>query len=291
MDLRHLKTLVTVADADSFASAADQLFITPAAVSQQIRQLESEFDMLLFDRASRPPRLNSNCEELVRRARDLLQQFEQLKSSIHESHVAGRLSIGSVNGIMVSLLPETLSSLTRRHPGIRLRIEEGSSQSLVRRVQRRELDAAIVTDVMELPATLELFPLFSEPLVVIEKSEQDSGSWKETLRKGPFLRLNRQSAMGSLIDRSLKRFRIRVKEIMELDSSDSVVQMALAGLGCGIVPMGRVPTDSARLLTIQPFGEPQVYRKLAMVQRKNTDTPALSHLLYQELQAQLAQRH
>ena len=59
MDIRHLKTLVTVADSDSFASAAEQLFITPAAVSQQIRLLEEELETELFDRAIRPPRLNA----------------------------------------------------------------------------------------------------------------------------------------------------------------------------------------------------------------------------------------
>ena len=262
MDIRHLHTLVTVADADSFASAAEQLYITPAAVSQQIRLLESELGVKLFDRAIRPPRLNSHGQGLIGRARELVEQFNDFKATARSGRVRGELSIGSINGIIVSLLPETLRSLTRRYPDVRIRIEEGSSQFLVRRVMRRALDTAIVSDIMDLPDTMERFPIFSEPLVVIENQEQAARSWREALRGASFLRLNRQSGLGTLIDKSLNRFRIRVEDAMELDSTDAIVQMTLAGMGSGIVPMGRVSAEAARQLRILPFGEPQVHRQV-----------------------------
>lgn len=290
MDIRHLRTLVAVADADSFAHAAEQLFITPAAVSQQIRQLESELGMQLFDRAIRPPRLNSNAESMVGRARELVEQFNDFRSTAGEGQIRGRLSIGSINGITVSLLPETLRSLTRRYPEVRLRIEEGASQTLARKVQRRELDAAIVSDVMNLPDTMERFPIFSEPLVVIENQDVAATSWQQALKQTPFLRLNRNSGLGGLIDKSLKRLRIKVKDAMELDSTDSIVQMTLAGLGSGVVPMGRVSAEAARNLKISPFGEPQVHRQVVLIQRQNTSASELSRLLYQELQSQIADR-
>lgn len=290
MEMRHLHTLVTVADADSFASAAEQLFITPAAVSQQIRQLESELEIQLFDRTIRPPRLNANGEGLVARARELVAQFNNFASTAREGQVRGRLSIGSINGITVSLLPETLRSLTQRYPEVRVRIVEGSSQILVRRVKRRELDAAIVSDVMDLPDSMEKFPVFSEPLVVISNQSQSETSWREAIKSSPFLRLNRNSGVGALIDKSLKRFRIRVEETMELDSSDSIVQMTLAGLGNGVVPMGRVSAEASRSLGIFPFGDPQVQRQVVLVQRKNTSASELSRLLYQEIQSQIAER-
>lgn len=290
MEIRHLHTLVTVADADSFASAAEQLFVTPAAVSQQIRQLESELGIQLFDRAIRPPRLNTNAEDLVTRARELVEQFNDFKSSARERQIRGRLSIGSVNGITASLLPETLRSLTRRYPEVKVRIEEGSSQTLVRRVKRRELDAAIVSDVMDLPDSMERFPVFSEPLVVIENQAHAAMSWREVLERDPFLRINRNSGLGTLIDASLKRFRIKVDDAMELDSTDSLVQMTLSGLGSGIVPLGRVSAEASRNLKIFPFGEPQVHRQVVLVQRKSKAPLELLRLLYRELQSQLAER-
>jgi DNA-binding transcriptional LysR family regulator len=290
MDLRHLKTLVTVADSDSFASAAEQLFVTPAAVSQQIRQLEDELEIELFDRGIRPPRLNTQCEDLVRRARELIEQFEEFRNTARDSEVSGRLSIGSVNGIMVSLLPETLRSLARRYPLIRLRIAEGNSLALIRRVKRRELDTAIVTDPTDLPDTLEMLPIFSEPLVVIVDAEHGASSWREALTDAPFIKLNPNTGVGQRIDTALRRMRIKPRDIMELDSSDSVVQLALAGLGCGIVPSGRVSAEAARSLKVFPFGDPQVHRQVALVQRRNMRASDLSELLYQELLAQVAVR-
>lgn len=290
MEIRHLRTLTTVADADSFASAADQLFITPAAVSQQVRQLEAELGMQLFDRSLRPPRLNTSAETLVARARELIEHFDDFKSSAREYRVRGKLSLGSVNGITASLLPETLRSLRRRYPEVRVRIEEGSSRQLMRRVKRRELDAAIVSDVNDLPGSIERLPIFSEPLVVIENRSQPLAPWRTILKRGPFLRLNKTSGLGGLIDDSLKRFRIRVDEAMELDSTDSIVQMTLSGLGCGVVPMGRVSVEASRALRIFPFGEPQVHRQVVLVQRERDDPSELLRLLYREIQSQIAER-
>lgn len=291
MDVRHLHTLVAVAESDSFAKAADQLFITPAAVSQQIRQIESELGISLFDRAIRPPRLNANGEGLVTKAKELIELFNDFKSNVAEISVRGQLSIGSINGITISLLPDTLRALRRRYPDLRVRIEEGSSQILLRQVKRRELDVAIVSDVMDIPSTIDKFPIFNEPLVVISNTENDGLSWREALQQGPFLRLNRNLGLGSLLDHYLRKYRIKVDTAMELDSSDSIVQMALSGLGCGIVPMGRVSAEASRQLTIMPFGEPQEHRHVVLVQRKNTGASEFSQLLYQELLAQIANRN
>ncbi len=67
-------------------------------------------------------------------------------------------------------------------------------------------------------------------------------------------------------------------------------QMTLAGLGSGVVPMGRVSPEVSRNLRIFPFGEPQVHRLVVLVQRKGAASSELSQLLYQELQSQLAER-
>ncbi|MHA1164597.1 MAG: helix-turn-helix domain-containing protein, partial [Alphaproteobacteria bacterium] len=59
MNIPQLRTLVAIADHTGFAAAAERLFVTPAAVSQQMRALEDELQVALFDRTTRPPRLNA----------------------------------------------------------------------------------------------------------------------------------------------------------------------------------------------------------------------------------------
>jgi DNA-binding transcriptional LysR family regulator len=238
----------------------------------------------------RPPQLTDEGMSLLGRARELVELFDDFRTTAGEKRFRGRLSIGSINGITLSLLPETLRSLRRRYPEVRVRIEEGSSQMLARRVKRRELDAAIVSDISDLPDTMQHLPVFSEALVVIENSERPADSWRDALEQAPFLRLNRNSGLGTLIDRSLRHFRLHVDEAMELDSSDSIVQMALAGLGTGVVPMGRVTPEVSRNLRLFPFGDPQVHRQVVLVQRKDSAVIELLQLLYRELQSQLAER-
>ena len=200
MNLNQLRTLVTVADTSSFAEAAASLFVTPAAVSQQLRQLEQEVGAALFDRSERPPILNALGESLLPRAREVVERFDAFREfATAGPRLRGRLTISSVSGIADTLLPETLNALRRRYPDLLIRIEEGSSQVLVRRVRRRELDAAMVSGDIDLPGGLVQVPLFSEPLVVVAPPGSPATGWREALRGHPFLRLNRHAGVGQSV--------------------------------------------------------------------------------------------
>ena len=96
MNIHHLKTLIAVHDHDTFADAAESLFLTPAAVSQQIRNLEDELQVPLFDRTTRPPRMNAHGVSIVEQARDVLDRFNALAARARSpGEVAGTLIIGS----------------------------------------------------------------------------------------------------------------------------------------------------------------------------------------------------
>ena len=72
MNSIQLKTLIAVADSRSFAEAADRLFITPSAISHQVREIEDYLGLELFDRSTRPPRLNPHGQSVVNRGREIL---------------------------------------------------------------------------------------------------------------------------------------------------------------------------------------------------------------------------
>ena len=78
MNILHFRTLVAVHDAPTFADAADALYLTPAAVSQQMRHLEDTLQIALFDRTTRPPRLNAHGLRIVAQARDVLVSYDRL---------------------------------------------------------------------------------------------------------------------------------------------------------------------------------------------------------------------
>ena len=232
MNLSHLRTLVAIADTRSFATAAEHLYLTPSAISHQIRDLEQELGVPLFDRVTRPPRLNAHGHALVEQGRDLLTRFDTLVALARSpGEIGGQLMLGCVSGVSSDLIPEALAGLRASHPAVLGRMEEGLSDPLAHRVLRRELDAAIITELPEPDPQLKSLLITEEPMVMVAPSDCRLTSWREVLTAYPFIRLNRKAGMGKVIDRALRAERIVVEDAMELDSSEAVVGMARAGLG------------------------------------------------------------
>ena len=281
MNLAHLRTLVAIADTHSFATAAENLYLTPSAISHQMRDLEQELGVPLFDRVTRPPRLNAHGHALVEQGRDLLTRFDTLVALARSpGEIGGQLMLGCVSGVSSDLIPEALASLRASHPAVLVRMEEGLSDQLANRVLRRELDAAIITELPEPDPELKSLLITEEPMVMVAPPDCRLTSWREVLATYPFIRLNRNAGMGKVIDRALRAERVVVEDAMELDSSEAVVGMARAGLGAGAVPLGRLQQVAAGEIVSMPFGEPQIMRRVVLIERRNNPRSDLSRLVY-----------
>ena len=284
MNITHLRTLISIVDSRSFASAADNLFITPSAVSHQMRELETELGVDLFDRATRPPKLNSHGHAVVDRGRDVLAQFDTLVDLARSpGEIGGRLMLGCVSGVSSDLIPQALASLRASHPAVQVSMEEGLSEALANRVRRRELDAAIITELPEPEPELRSLLITEEAMIVVAPRDCRLTQWHEILATYPFIRLNRNAGMGKVIDRALRENRVKVKEAMELDSSEAVVGMASAGLGAGVIPVGRLRQIPAGEVVALPFGEPPIYRRVVLIERSNNPRSDLSQLVYDKV--------
>ena len=284
MNIAQLRTLVAIVDARSFALAADQLFITPSAISHQMRDLESELGVKLFDRATRPPKLNAHGHAVVDRGRDVLARFDTLLELARSpGEIGGRLMLGCVSGVSSDLIPLALARLRASHPAVQVSIEEGLSDTLANRVRRRELDAAIITELPQPEPELKSLLITEEAMMVVAPPECRLTQWQEILTAYPFIRLNRNAGMGKIIDHALRVNRVLVNEAMELDSSEAVVGMARAGLGAGVVPAGRLRQVAVGDVVALPFGEPPIQRRVALIERSNNPRSDLSQLVYDEV--------
>jgi DNA-binding transcriptional LysR family regulator len=281
MNLAHLRTLVAIADTQGFAAAADKLFLTPSAISHQMRDLESELEVELFDRSTRPPRLNTHGRALVEQGRDLLTRFDTLAAQARSpGEIGGRLMLGCVSGVSSDLIPEALASLRASHPAVVVQMEEGLSDALANRVRRRELDAAIITELPETDPELKSLLITEEDMVIVAPPDCRLGDWREVLAAYPFIRLNRNAGMGRIVDLRLRAESVLVDEAMELDSSEAVVGMVRAGLGAGAVPAGRLRHVAAGKVVVLPFGNPPLKRRVVLIERRNYSRSDLSRLVY-----------
>ena len=95
MNLRHLRTFVTIAETGSFQAAAERLFLTQSAVSMQMKALEETLQAELFDRGKRPPVLSAHGRALLDRARDLVDQVENFRrAAAGGDELLGSLTLG-----------------------------------------------------------------------------------------------------------------------------------------------------------------------------------------------------
>ncbi|MEX0730782.1 MAG: LysR family transcriptional regulator [Aquisalimonadaceae bacterium] len=284
MSLRHLRTLIAVSEQGSFAAAAEAVWLTQSAVSQQMKALEEELGIALFDRSKRPPQLNDQGKALIQRARQLVYLYDGLKDpGGADANLEGLLEIGAVPTALTGMVPRALGALRAAQPSLQVRVVSGLSAELLARVDRGDLDAAIVSEPKPIPKGLHWNPVADEPLMVISPADEPLKDYRDILESRPFIRFNRSAWVGQAIQTALLDMDIEVQETMELDSLEAIWQMVRHGLGVSIVPMRCVEDNSVRDLKTVPFGTPARRRTLGLLERQEHLKTGLTAALYQEL--------
>jgi DNA-binding transcriptional LysR family regulator len=284
MSIRHLRTLLAIAEHGSFAAAARQVRLTQSAVSMQMRALEEELGAALFDRTTRPPVLTEAARTLLTDAEELVRGYDRL---VHERQsqgaVEGHLRLGAVPSVITGILPAAVAALRRRHPGMHVEIAMALSAELVDRLERGRLDAAIVSELGKARQGFLWLPFAREPLVLIAPPDAPRRPAGELLAAYPFIRYTRQAWVGRLIDATLERRRIKVSEAMTLDTLEAVTAMVSHGLGVSIVPQRGHGAPFPFPVRALALPKPAVYRQLGLLRAEAHRKGALADALLAEL--------
>ena len=269
MSIRLLKTLVAVADHRTFSAAADAVFITHAAVSQQMRTLEAELGIALFDRSHRTPELTPLGRAVVARARTLVMDYDNLVPSVlGDDGLTGEVVLGAVPTTLIGLAPLSMSILRARYPDLRVRIRPGLTAALLSGLNRGTYDVAIITKPVLMPPGVAFLEIADEPMHLITGSEVTEENPVKILETQPFIRFNRDAVAGTLIETWLQKTGIRVSEAMELENLEAISSMVHANLGVSIVPRSCVKTAYALPLNRLSLGEDAPCRILGLAYRK-----------------------
>lgn len=166
MELRQLVYFAAVAEELSFARAAQRLHIVQPAVSQQVRRLERELGVQLFDRSSRHVRLTAAGERLLPETRRVLRAVDRTRQVAAEiaAGTDGVLRLGTSQGLG-ERLDEVLYELTRTAPALQARLVAAPARQRIAQVCSGVLDAAFVRNV-SVAEGVELLPVWDEPLAV-----------------------------------------------------------------------------------------------------------------------------
>ncbi len=287
MNLDRLKTFLAVAELGSFTSAAGMVNLTQSSVSQQLKELESELDLVLFDRSSRPVRLTRDGAKLIPVAKQMLHYWQNFKENQEQKPCEGKLIIGYVSSIMTNVLAHALQSLRNKHPGLAIKLVNtgGVTKHLAQMVADNELDASFGVGPYKMPKGVLWRPYSAERYFVISKHRDGILTDEELLSKGPYLRFVPRLLVETMIDKAINKRGIKTDPIMELDSYDSILLMVNHDIGVGIVPESYLMENNLKTITCIPFGVPPLIREMGIMIRHDSPNKKLVNILH------MAMRH
>lgn len=284
--LRQLEYVVAVADTLSFARAAERASVSQPGLSAQIRQVEDNLGLALFERDSRSVQLTAAGREIAEIGRDLLFRAQRILDTAQafQSPLSSRIRMGVIPTIAPYLLPRLLPKVKRKYPDLRLLLYEGRTPDIVQRLREGSLDLLLVDldgplgpcanlHVLEdafrvlVPAT---HPLAGKKAV----AEKDlHGEPVLLLEDGHCLRDRTLSVCGRSGAHEMGDFRAA--------SLNTLLRMVEQGLGITLIPEMACERELAGAdgVVLIPFIEPAPSRRIGLAWRESSSRAGEFQLL------------
>jgi len=239
MNFRQLQTFVLIAESGGFARAEGRLRLSQPAASRQILALEAELGIPLFDRIGRRIKLTSGGEDLLQRARRLLQDAESFveRARALKGGQAGTLRVGSTGFHIETLLADFLPTFRRRYPSVEIDLIEDGGARLPERLRRGDIHLGLTPPVDEDFGMRPLAPNIG--LAVVSSKHRLAGKKIleiTELADESLLLLRRDFASRVVFDTACHIARIKPRVILESAAPHTLLALARTGNGVAIVP-------------------------------------------------------
>jgi len=290
VSVRQLRVFATVARRLSFARAAEELHLSPPAVSMQVSDLETALDVSLFERAGRRIALTTAGEYFLVHARRVLAELKDAEDTIArlKGVQTGRLTIGVLSTAKY-FMPRLLAGFLREHPGVEIGLEVGNRQALSELLGRNEVDLAVMGSApRELDLRVE--PFAAHPLGVIAAAGHPLVALPHmpaaVLEREPFIVREQGSGTRAAMDRYFAEMRIKPPVIMEMASNETIKQAVIAGMGISFLSLHTtgLEIDTGLVGVLDVDGLPLVRRWQIAHVRAKLLSPAAEALRYYVLE-------
>ncbi|MER5886109.1 LysR substrate-binding domain-containing protein [Streptomyces sp. NPDC001941] len=293
MDIRQLRAVVTVAEAGSVTRAAELLHLVQPAVTRQIRTLEKELGVPLFERTGQGMRPTRAGTIMVDRARRALGELERARAEVQPppGQVSGIVTVGLLESTSDLLAEPLVSAVGRAHPGVVLQVMTAYSGHLQQWLSEGDLDLSLLYDWESTPA-LATRPLVRERLWVV--GPPDAGLRGDApvpfaeAAGHPLVMPAPGHALRGLIDAAAVRAGTELDIAVQTNSMRVQKQLVLAGHGWTVLPDLGIVDDLARgVLSGAPLSEPEVLRSIVLATPRFTRTPPAVEVVAAELARQV----
>ncbi len=237
--LRQLRVFDAVARLSSYTRAAEELHLSQPAVSMQIRQLEDNAGLPLFEQLGKKIFLTEAGREMFHYSRAIARQLDELDEVLANLKGVGRgklrISVASTANYFVPIL---LGRFCKRFPNINIILDVTNRKVLLNQLAENETDLAIMG---QPPAEMDLVadPFMENPLVIIAPPDHPLANKEKIplkrLEEDVFLVREPGSGTRDAVERFFRRHKISITTVMEIGNNEAIKQSVQAGLGLGLL--------------------------------------------------------
>ncbi|MBP3372560.1 MAG: LysR family transcriptional regulator [Clostridia bacterium] len=241
MDLRNLNTFIQVAELGSFTRAAQKLGYAQPTISFQIRQLEKELDMRLFDRIGHTVRLTQEGHGALAYAQQICSMAQAMMAGDSvDSQLRGELRIAMADSLSAPLLSGAFAQFRRRYPFISVHVTTAGTDEMFRLLDHNEVDMVCTLDhhfyntsyVIANEEKIDVHFVAAADHLLAKKHDLQV----HDLLRQPFLLTEKGMSYRRMLDEDLARDNLEINPIMEVGRADLICDMVADGMGLSFLP-------------------------------------------------------
>ena len=286
--LRQLRVFRAVYQLRKISAAAEQLSITQSAVSMMVKQLEDGYGVLLFERTTRSLRPTSAAEDALATIERILRDVDSLGANLYDLLALrrGTITIAVTPTLGEIMLPEPLERFNRKHPEIRIMVDDCSPDQFVSRVTGEHVDFGIGTP-ESAAADVDTVSLLADHLAVVCRADHPLAAkrvprWSD-LEGHPLVTVRPGYGIRPLIDHSAMAAGITLDVTSEVSFLSTALWMVQAGQVAAIMPSAYALNPDSRNLVVRKLTRPVVSRNICIVTKRGRTLSAAARAFVDQL--------
>ena len=291
MNIQQIKYILAVSNTRHFGDAAVHCNVTQSTLSTMIAKFEEEIGVTIFYRKKKPVTVTKEGENIIEQLKIIVREIDRLQVVVQtmKGNLSGEITIGVIPTISPYLLPLFLNEFTDLFPKIHFSINEMTTQIIIEKIERRELDIGILSVPLNRPELLEI-PLYNEPFLLFDQADK-SGQDEFNIQNLDFDRL-------WILDEG-HCMRTQVENIcgfkqppapstnMEYRSGtiDTLLKFVISNNGLTLVPLlSTLDFNEEKRLHLQQFETPIPVRSVGLVVHENFVKKEILKILQQKIE-------
>ena len=273
MTIRHLQIFVAVADYGKMRAAAERLHISQPSVSQAVRELESYYNIKLFERLSQRIYITETGKKLLPYARHIIDSFETMEGFINDTSAGNVIRVGGSVSVGTRLLPPMIKSLENEVPDVDVCVIVDNTAAIEGKIQRSELDIAVVEGIVRSDELVKK-DIYDDELVLVVGPEHElfnhPGIKLKELTKHALISRESGSVERNQFEQFLLEHDIKMKNKWSCSNTETIKKAVLNGEGIAILSRMVIEKEIAagevRVLNVE---NTRMKRKIKLIYHKN----------------------